>query len=56
MNILLGNIVSLMGCTVMVLIGLIKNKDRYIVAQTLQFGLNAFSHFLLGGYGGTVYL
>jgi hypothetical protein len=54
MNILLGNIVSLLGCTVMVLIGLIKNKDRYIVAQTLQFGLNALSHFLLGGYGGTV--
>ena len=54
MNILLGNIVSFIGCTVMVLIGLIKNKDRYIVAQTLQFGLNALSHFLLGGYGGTV--
>lgn len=54
MNILLGNIVSLMGCTVMVLIGFIKNKDRYIVMQTLQFALNALSHFLLGGYGGTV--
>ena len=54
MNILLGNIVSLIGCTVMVLIGFIKNKDRYIVMQTLQFGLNALSHFLLGGYGGTV--
>ena len=54
MNIILGNIVSLIGCTVMVLIGLIKNKERYIVMQTLQFGLNALSHFLLGGYGGTV--
>lgn len=53
-NIILGNIVSLMGCTVMVLIGFIKNKDRYIVMQTLQFLLNALSHFLLGGFGGTV--
>ena len=54
MNILLGNLVSLVGCIVMVLIGLIKNKERYIVMQTLQFGLNALSHFLLGGYGGSI--
>ena len=54
MNIILGNIVSLLGCTVMVLIGFIKNKDRYIVMQTLQFLLSALSHFLLGGLGGTV--
>ncbi|MBR3952347.1 MAG: YgjV family protein [Oscillospiraceae bacterium] len=53
-NILLGNIVSLLGCTVMVLIGFIKNKDRYIIFQTLQFGLNALSHFLLGGFGGCI--
>ena len=54
MNILLGNIVSLVGCSVMVLIGFIKNKERYLVVQNLQFGLNALSNFLLGGYGGTV--
>ena len=54
MNILLGNLVSLVGCIVMVLIGFIKNKDRYIVMQTLQFLLNALSHFLLGGYGGSI--
>lgn len=54
MNIILGNIVSLMGCTVMVLIGFIKNKDRYIAMQTLQFGLNAVSHLLLGGIGGAI--
>ncbi|MBR3611459.1 MAG: YgjV family protein [Oscillospiraceae bacterium] len=53
-NILLGNIVSLLGCTVMVFIGFIKNKDRYIIFQTLQFGLNALSHFLLGGFGGCI--
>ncbi len=54
MNILLGNIVSFVGCTVMVLIGFIKNKDRYIIMQTVQFLLNALSHFLLGGFGGTI--
>ncbi|MBR5310725.1 MAG: YgjV family protein [Oscillospiraceae bacterium] len=52
--IILGNLVSLVGCIVMVLIGFIKNKERYIVFQTLQFGLNALSHFLLGGYGGSI--
>ena len=54
MNILLGNIVSFVGCIVMVLIGFIKNKDRYIIMQTVQFLLNALSHFLLGGFGGTI--
>ena len=54
MNIILGNIVSLIGCTVMVLIGLIKDKNKYVMMQTLQFGLNALSHFLLGGYGGSI--
>ena len=54
MNILLGNIVSLAGCIVMVLIGLIKDKNKYVTMQTLQFLLNALSHFLLGGYGGSI--
>ncbi len=54
MNILLGNIVSFVGCTVMVLIGFIKDKNKYVMMQTLQFALNALSHFLLGGIGGTI--
>lgn len=54
MNIILGNIVSLIGCTVMVLIGFIKDKNKYVVVQTLQFLLNALSHFLLGGFGGSI--
>ncbi len=54
MSVLWGNIVSLMGCTVMVLIGFIKDKNKYIVMQTLQFALNALSHLLLGGIGGAI--
>ena len=53
-NIIIGNAVSLVGCIVMVLIGFIKNKERYLVMQNLQFGLNALSHFFLGGYGGSI--
>ena len=54
MNVFLGNLVSLAGCIVMVLIGLIKDKNKYVIMQTLQFLLNALSHFLLGGFGGSI--
>lgn len=54
MNVILGNIVSLLACTVMVLIGFIKDKKRYIVVQNIQFGLNGISHLLLGGTGGAI--
>ena len=54
MNVVLGNIVSLLACTVMVLIGFIKNKKRYIIVQNLQFLLNGTAHLLLGGFGGAI--
>lgn len=53
-NVILGNIASLVACTVMVFIGFIKNKDRYIVMQNIQFALNGTSHLLLGGFGGAI--
>lgn len=52
--VILGNAVSLLACTVMVLIGFIKNKKRYIIMQNLQFLLNGTSHLLLGGIGGAI--
>ena len=54
MNIILGNIVSLLGCTVMVLIGFIKDKKKIMFAQCGQFSLQAVSHFILGGISGTI--
>ena len=54
MDILLGNIVSLVGCTVKVLIGLIKNKNKILLSQCVQFTLMGVSHYLLGGMGGVV--
>ena len=36
----------------MVLIGLIKNKNRILAAQCVQFTLMGISHYLLGGMGG----
>ena len=54
MNVVAGNIVSFIACTVMVLIGFIKNKKRYIIVQNLQFALNGTAHLLLGGTGGAI--
>ena len=54
MTVVIANIVSLLGCTLMVLIGFIKNKDKILKAQILQFGLMGLSNFILGGYGGAV--
>ena len=54
MNVVAGNIVSFIACTVMVLIGFIKNKKRYIIVQNLQFVLNGTAHLLLGGTGGAI--
>ncbi len=51
-NVILGNIVSILGCTVMVLVGLVHEKKRILEVQCLQFTLMGISHGLLGGWGG----
>ena len=38
----------------MVLIGLIKNKNKILLSQCVQFTLMGVSHYLLGGMGGVV--
>lgn len=54
MLIIWGNIVSLVACTVMVFIGFIKNKDKIIATQIVQFTLMTASNFLLGALGGVI--
>ena len=54
MNIIIANIISLVACTLMMLIGLIKEKKRILMAQCAQFTLMGVSHFLLGGNGGVI--
>lgn len=53
-NVIIGNIISLIACTVMVLIGFIKNKNRFLAMQILQFALNAVSRLFLGAVGGAI--
>ncbi|MBQ7874033.1 MAG: YgjV family protein [Oscillospiraceae bacterium] len=54
MNVIIANIISLVSCTMMMLIGLIKDKNRILLAQCVQFTLMGISHFLLGGMGGVI--
>ena len=53
-SIIVANIISIVSCTMMVLIGLIKNKNKILAAQCVQFTLMGVSHYLLGGMGGVV--
>lgn len=54
MAVIIANIISIVSCTMMVLIGLIKNKNKILAAQCVQFTLMGVSHYLLGGMGGVV--
>lgn len=54
MSIIIANIISIISCTMMVLIGLIKNKNKILVSQCVQFTLMGVSHYLLGGMGGVI--
>ena len=53
-SIIIANVISIVSCTMMVLIGLIKNKNKILAAQCVQFTLMGVSHYLLGGMGGVV--
>ncbi len=50
--IIIANVISVISCTMMVLIGLIKNKNKILLSQCVQFTLMGVSHYLLGGMGG----
>lgn len=52
--ILVANVISIVSCTMMVLIGLIKNKNKILLSQCVQFVLMGISHYLLGATGGVV--
>lgn len=51
---LAGNIISFIGCVLMISIGLIKNKKHMIIAQTAQFSIMAVGHLLLGAYSAVI--
>ena len=47
-----GNLVSMVGCVLMVRIGFVRRKERILQLQCLQFGFLALGNLLLGAFSG----
>lgn len=55
MNILiLGNLISLVGCVLMVAIGFVRKKERILGLQCVQFGILASANILMGAWSGAI--
>lgn len=54
MQIIIGNIISLIACVIMVISGYIKSKNTTLTLQTIQIGLSAVSCFILTAYSGMI--
>lgn len=55
MNILiLGNVISFIGCALMVAIGFIKSKKVVLATQCVQFSIQAAANLILGAVSGAV--
>ena len=52
--IVLGNAVSLIGCTLMVLIGFLRKKEQILAVQCFQFGFLSAGNLILGGITGFI--
>lgn len=52
--ILLGNLISFVGCLLMVFIGFIKDKDKILLAQCGQFGIMSVGNLVLGSVSGSI--
>lgn len=53
-QIVIGNVISFLGCLLMVSIGFLRTKKQILGVQCLQFSLMGVSNFLLGGISGTI--
>jgi len=54
MTLLIGNIIAFVGCSLMVLIGFIKEKKKILYAQCVQFSLQGAANLILGGTSGFI--
>ena len=52
--VLLGNLISFVGCILMIVGGFIKNKKYILSTQCVQFGIQALGHLVLGAVTGVV--
>jgi len=52
--ILLGNLISMVGCVLMVLIGFVRRKERILQLQCVPFAFLAGGNLLLGAFSGFI--
>lgn len=52
--VLFGNLVSFLGCILMVAIGFIKKKEQILAAQCVQFALMGAGNLILGAMAGVI--
>jgi hypothetical protein len=53
-TLLVGNIASFIGCSIMVCIGLLKKKTHILAAQCVQSLFMGLGYLVLGGFGGFI--
>lgn len=51
---MLGNALSLVGCAIMVAIGLVKKKEKILLYQCVQYGFMGLGNLALGAVSGTI--
>lgn len=51
---LIGNIIALIASLIMVYSGILKEKNKIIITQTIQIGLSVISNIILGGITGAI--
>lgn len=49
-----GNLVSMLGCILMVMIGFVRKRERVIFLQCFQFGLLGLGNLILGATSGFI--
>lgn len=54
MNILIGNFIVLIAGIIMISTGLLKQKGKIIISQTIFFSIYALSNIVLGGFTGFI--
>lgn len=52
--IIIGNIVAFIAASLSLIVGIIKNREKIICIQTIQFLLFSISNFILGGFTGAI--
>lgn len=54
MNVYIGNIVALLASVLMIFTGLINNKKKVLIIQSIQMSLFILSNLILGGISGAI--